>query len=125
MIYVFTGTRHTLSDRQTAHVVEAIEEYKPDEQDEVYVGCAGGVDAYVRDTLIPNRVFTADWNTYRYSAGPRRNSEMLDYALERACGDTDVVLVLAFPAAGSKGTWDCVRQAAARGLRVHIHPVPL
>ena len=44
-------------------------------------------------------------------AGPRRNSRMLDEKPD---------LVLAFPGPDSRGTWDCIKQAVARGIRVEI-----
>jgi hypothetical protein len=45
-------------------------------------------------------------------AGNRRNERMLDLA--------DADLVLAFPGPRSRGTWNCVRAAWERGVRVEI-----
>ncbi len=52
--------------------------------------------------------YPADWQRYGRSAGPKRNTQMLD--MER------IDLVVAAP--GGTGTADMCRQAKARGVRV-------
>jgi hypothetical protein len=54
-------------------------------------------------------VFPAEWGVYGKHAGRMRNAEMLSLRPD---------VVLAFPLAGSVGTWDCVTQA-------HKHDVPV
>lgn len=55
----------------------------------------------------------ADWDTEYKSAGPIRNQRMLD-----ECAPD---VVLAFPSAQSKGTWDMVRRARKAGIETHVH----
>ncbi len=50
------------------------------------------------------------------AAGNRRNERMLDLAI--AAGGVEEVA--AFPGKRSKGTWNCVRSAWARGIRIVI-----
>ena len=49
----------------------------------VLVGCARGVDKYIRefckDNDIPYKVFRANWKRYKRRAGRIRNQEMADY----------------------------------------------
>lgn len=56
--------------------------------------------------------FPADWDRYGRSAGPIRNTQMLEEGKP-----TDV---LAFPLPDSKGTWDMIDKALAAGLKVSI-----
>ncbi|WP_081343398.1 SLOG family protein [Mycobacteroides chelonae] len=53
----------------------------------------------------------AAWKVHGKAAGPMRNQEMVDLGAH---------LCLAFPDAESRGTWDCVRRAAAAGIRVIV-----
>jgi len=53
----------------------------------------------------------ADWDKYGRSAGAIRNREMLDMKPD---------LVIAFPTAESRGTWNCVNEARRRGIKVKI-----
>lgn len=57
---------------------------------------------------IPVKEYPADWNTYRRSAGPIRNSQMLKE------GKPD--LVVAFP--GGKGTADMVKKAKKANMKL-------
>lgn len=79
---------------------------------EVIEGGARGADQLAHDWAKLNGVQTiaylADWETYGYGAGPRRNQRMIDE------GKPD--LVIAFP--GGKGTADCVARARKAGIRV-------
>lgn len=58
----------------------------------------------------------ADWVTFGRGAGPIRNSRLV--AMEPKADEC-----LAFPTQGSRGTWDCVRKAAAAGIPVRNHGV--
>lgn len=56
----------------------------------------------------------ADWKALGRAAGPRRNQAMVDLGAS---------VCLAFPAKGSRGTWDCIRKAADAGIPVRIYPL--
>lgn len=58
--------------------------------------------------LIPEP-HPAHWHTYGSAAGPIRNQEMVDLGAD---------IVLAYPAADSVGTVDCMTKAVAAGLTV-------
>lgn len=53
----------------------------------------------------------ADWATFGNAAGPIRNSRLV--ALEPVADEC-----LAFPARGSRGTYDCMKKASAAGIPV-------
>lgn len=55
----------------------------------------------------------ADWSAWGRAAGPIRNGAMVEAGPYAA--------VLAFPLPGSRGTWDCVRQARRAGYEPEIH----
>jgi hypothetical protein len=82
---------------------------------EVVSGCAMGVDRvgemWAMLNAVPVKHFPADWDTHGRAAGPIRNQEMADYA----------EALIAIPGAKSKGTWDMIRKAEAKGLKVYIH----
>jgi hypothetical protein len=85
----------------------------------VVQGGARGADAlaarWAAANDVPCETFTAHWALGR-TAGPLRNARMLDAHLE--------ALVLAFPRGESRGTWDCIRQAQARGMQVLVLHAP-
>jgi hypothetical protein len=76
-------------------------------------GCLTGADMLARwwakDRGVVSETFSADWGSYGPSAGPRRNTAMIE-------GGADVVV--AFP--GGRGTADCVRKARAAGIPVLV-----
>ena len=59
--------------------------------------------------------YPADWKRHGKRAGPIRNREMLDKVPD---------LVIAFVRGESRGTWDCVHEAEARGIPVEVHRWP-
>lgn len=63
----------------------------------------------------PEEVFYADWEKHGKAAGPIRNQQMLDE------GNPDIVI--AFPLADSRGTWDMIRRARNAGLPVQVQAV--
>ncbi len=81
------------------------------------VGDASGVDALFRYHLDEYTEFTANWEKYGKSAGPRRNREMAAWASELP----DSVLI-AFPDDKSRGTWDCIRAFNDVGAMVYVLP---
>lgn len=121
-----TGTRRALTGDEKLHirtvVLAAIRARSPNREavTVVHGGCPTGVDSYV-DTLIgqlpghvTTDVFTADWDTHGRRAGPIRNGQMV------ARG---AYVCLGFPSPHSRGTWDCVKQAATAGIVCHIYPL--
>jgi len=81
-------------------------------------GWAAGADRIARlwaeDFLgsAGTRGYPADWRRDGRAAGPRRNVRMLE--AERPD------LVLAYPIRDSRGTWNCVTEALARGITVAV-----
>lgn len=84
---------------------------------EVVCGKAPGADTLGEEWAlahgIPVRYFPANWDQFGKSAGPRRNSEMADYA------DAAVVLW----DGSSRGTQDMINKMKSRGKPCHIHLV--
>lgn len=78
---------------------------------EVVSGGATGADAggeqWASLRGIPVKMFRADWTRYGKYAGPRRNTEMAQYA--------DAVALLP----GGRGTADMAQQAVRRGLVIY------
>lgn len=87
--------------------------------DALIVGDCIGVDEIARqwahEQHIETHRFIADWERLGKAAGPERNRRMIDH------GKPD--LVLAFPGARSVGTWDAVRYAARRGVKIYLYPL--
>ncbi len=84
----------------------------------VVVGdCPTGVDLFVRQWCtthsVPCAVWDAEWERFGPAAGPRRNRRMVD-----AYGDIKECLAFFQPGAANRGTTDCARYAAKRGIRV-------
>jgi hypothetical protein len=122
MILVVSGTRKELPIDVKFRVLRQLKRIGAfDESTEVYVGDATGVDALVKDYASAT-VFAADWDKHGKRAGPLRNKALLTEAIANSFGKTPVVL-LAFPGRGSKGTVDCIRQAAGMGIEIHVYPV--
>lgn len=76
-----------------------------------------GVDYFAwlwaKERGVRSRTYHADWENYGRSAGPRRNSTMVNDGAD---------IVLAFP--GGRGTKGCVELARAAGLFVLVFNVP-
>lgn len=89
--------------------------------------CPTGIDAAARHFCEVSEVWCevlrADWGVHGRGAGPRRNGEMVRTAIEAAEERGGVVRCFAFPYVGSRGTWDCLKQAAERGIRGYVWPV--
>jgi len=79
----------------------------------------GGVDLaakqWAEDTDgVRTESYPADWKRLGKAAGMARNTVMV-----RAGAD----LCLAFPARGSRGTWDCLRKAVDAGITPRLCPL--
>ena len=76
-------------------------------------GGAPGVDSmaerFAKDNDIDLKVFKADWNKYGKSAGPIRNSEIVD-----TC-----TVMIAFVALDSVGTYDSINKARTKKIPVY------
>ena len=83
----------------------------------VHVGDSKGTDALALSVAmelgLKCHVYKAHWSSYGRSARPRRNHEMVDSAMSH--GDC---IMLAFPLSDSRGTIECMRYAAERGIEV-------
>lgn len=81
---------------------------------ELVSGCCRGADqlgeAWANARGIPIKRFPADWAKYGASAGPRRNEQMADYASA----------LVAFWDTKSRGTWNMIKTAGERGLKVKV-----
>lgn len=88
------------------------------------VGDAKGVDQqallWAKQNGVPWEVLRADWDAHGKGAGPRRNGVMVG----RASRPGAIGVCAAFPRKGSRGTWDCIRQAHEAGFEVVIADVP-
>lgn len=86
---------------------------------EIVSGGAPGIDAcgeaWAIENNYPLKIFRADWDKYGRGAGPRRNSEMAEYA----------DLLLAFWDGESPGTKNMVQHMQKRGKPYHLLLVPL
>src|SRR5574338_374361 len=87
--------------------------------DEIYVGDATGADSmayeWAKDREIPVKVFEARWSELGPKAGPIRNIEMLEAALNDEAYELQL-MVVAFP--GGKGTNSCAKAAIDRNMIV-------
>ena len=128
MIILVTGSRQKLTPRQRlqveVHLFLAGLDKAEGGRHILVEGAATGVDSYAHDLAKRlgwgTRRFPADWTTFGKKAGPIRNQQMLDKMKEEG---TPVELVLAFPAATSKGTWDMVERAVANRVPVRVYPI--
>jgi hypothetical protein len=82
--------------------------------DEIVSGGAPGIDdmagRFAEKHSLKMTVFPADWNKYGRSAGPRRNTLIIDYA----------DLVIAFPDKQSVGTRDSIKKAKKQGKLLKV-----
>lgn len=85
---------------------------------EIISGMCRGADRigeeYARARNIPLKVFPADWEKYGRAAGPIRNKQMLDYALE------ENAIVVSFWDGKSRGTANMIRSAKSAGADVRV-----
>ena len=80
-------------------------------------GCRGAdnlAEEYANIKGYELKVFPADWNKYGRAAGPIRNKQMLDYALE------ENAIVVAFWDCVSRGTVNMIRTAEKAHAKVHV-----
>lgn len=119
-IALITGSREELTNEGRKLIDPALEW-----ADFVILGdCPTGVDAYVDLKTIREKrhLFTADWDRLGKRAGPERNGRMVAEAV-RQKEEGNTVVCFAFPTRTSKGTWDCLRQAARNGIQGRVVPL--
>jgi len=80
-------------------------------------GGATGADSlaekYATDNDIPITIHKADWDKFGKSAGPKRNTLIVN-----GCDS-----LIAFPSKSSRGTWDSVRKAKKANKKVKIFTI--
>jgi hypothetical protein len=121
-VVIVTGSR-SISGAQEAGLRSFLKANVVDAK--LVLGDAFGVDdaalCWAIDKNVGYRRFEAEWDRYGNAAGPRRNQQMVDHAISGAKAED--VLCLAFPSITSKGTWDCVKKAAAAGIVTMVVPL--
>ena len=126
-ILIVTGWRGPLSEFQAGFVERAIDNaLTPTTR--IFVGDADGVDAVARSVVtkpqwgrVELSTYRANWDLLGRGAGPERNRRMVLDATSRI---TDAPRLMAFPhPTKSRGTWDCIKQAAAAGIVCKVVPI--
>ncbi len=120
-VCVFTGSR-ILPSRWNARVCSTLDPLIA-ARALILVGCAAGLDGMVRKYLnklsYPCTVFVADWGKHGKAAGPKRNGEMIDHAVELAIENDCRIECFAFPLSVSPGTRGCMRLAREAGAIIY------
>ena len=96
-------------------IKECLKEWDSSDDIECVVsGGAKGVDTMAKRWAKENEIkleeFLPDWNAYGRSAGPIRNSKIIERATH----------VIAFPSKHGRGTQDSIKKAAVTNLPVKI-----
>ncbi len=91
--------------------------------EEVVGGNARGIDSlgekWAQEKDIRVALFPADWYNLGKSAGPKRNTKMIEYLSQ-----FKDIAVIAFVDSKSKGTWDTVRKAKEKNIKTVIVRLP-
>jgi hypothetical protein len=79
----------------------------------------GGVDLVAKKWAegspgVASEGHPAEWDRLGRRAGPVRNAHMVSLGAD---------VCLAFPAKGSRGTWDCLQRAVDAGIPSHLYPL--
>ena len=89
-----------------------------DEPIEFVSGHARGTDRmaerYASEKGIPIHTLSPDWKAYGKAAGPIRNRQMLEYAIE------ETPVVIAFWDGESRGTKHTIDTARSMGINVYV-----
>ena len=117
MRIVIAGSRgfedYALLEQTLEHILD-----KQIEPVELVSGHAKGADLlaerFAKENDLPIHIIKTDWKTYGRAAGPIRNRQMLDYAME------ELSLVVAFWDGKSKGTKNTINTAKSLGIPVEI-----
>lgn len=118
---LFTGSRYLNDPKPILRALEELMGPGTSSSGWTFIhGAAAGADALVDRIAktdwagVAVERWPANWAEYGRGAGPIRNQQMVDMGAE-CC--------LAFPDPMSVGTWDCIRRAAAAGIKTRIYPV--
>lgn len=119
---LITGAREYPESELITAIEFALDEFEPTGTELVHGG-ARGIDTVISDAYISMletypawgehsqvRCFPAEWDKYKFSAGPIRNRQMVKYVSEKELEGHEVVC-LAFPLEPRQphsGTWDCI-----------------
>lgn len=132
---LITGARDYPSDHLADAIDLALDEFEPTGTELVHGG-ARGIDTeiseaylsfletypeYQEDTRVV--LFRAEWDKYKFSAGPIRNRQMVKYVTEKQYEGHEVIC-LAFPLEPRQphsGTWDCIDAIQRSRLNLRIH----
>lgn len=113
-IALVTGSRDWTHSKQLEHVLEQYGATMV-----IHGACKTGADAIADRWATANEVdcwrIPARWRMHGKSAGSIRNTLLIDAACQLK-GLGNRVEVFGFPLAISRGTWDCLRKAHAKGL---------
>ena len=112
MILTISGYRYYID---TIFIYSVLDKYfETNTPEVVHIGDATGIDAiatkYCYERNIPYVTHKANWKLYGNSAGPKRNTEMLELSTH----------LLAFPSPESKGTYNAISTARKMNLVVDI-----
>ena len=115
---IVTGSRDWWDeDKLWSTLWEVYNDHEADKMTIVHGGCPTGADdmaeqwAVLHAPEVASEVHKADWEEWGRAAGPIRNRKMVELGAD---------LVLAFPLADSRGTYNCIEAAEAAGLEVRI-----
>ena len=114
---IVCGTR-TFNDDELLY--SKLDEITKDMTDvEIISGACEGADnigeKYAKDKGLLLKVFPANWDKYGAAAGPLRNEQMLNYALQ------EKALVVAFWNGKSRGTSNMIKIAKNSGVTVYTY----
>ena len=116
MKVIIAGPRNFIPPKATIGAALAASGFGPRE---IVEGGAAGVDSsaaiHAERHGIPCKTIRADWEAHGKAAGPIRNREMAEYA--------DALLVIKRAGIDSPGTSSMIREAARRGLPIHVYEI--
>jgi hypothetical protein len=121
---IITGSRYADGDIWRKRIRNALAPYDtvPNVPTLIHGACNGAdvmAAEIARDFGWQIMPMPANWHICGHQAGRYRNANMVKVGAMLKEQTWDVV-VLAFPDADSRGTWDCVNQAKDMGLKVEV-----
>lgn len=112
----FSGSR-TLKSEEQGTVSAVLENIAVDDDTQIHVGDAAGVDEFVRryyEGRAKVIIHVADWKTHGRAAGPLRNARIIE----------NIDALYAFPRLGNaRGTSNAMQAARAKGIPVVETPL--
>lgn len=130
-VVLVTGDRHATATVWFPVIYKAFKDIKAEhpavEHWAIIHGGAKGIDSLAgliarHDHRFVEHIFLPDWKQYGKKAGPIRNGQMVARLVEhKEQGAACFVLAFHNDLAGSKGTKDCVYQAAQAGFSPRLY----